>query len=474
MPKTVRHPNLLQYWSIRYFLNISISIAIIIIASLSIIVLIANGNQTRSLAAMAYDIALMVDDHGGSLPQSPSLQNTLEDMVNKHGLNGRPILFITDSRGNILQQQPSTPPDGIAEIAAMLDVAPGSAQIREVKSPAAQLRYLAAVQPTATGWVFYFEQKQTRLKEIFYNSPRFTLLGTFLLIGWTVVYAMTRRLVKPVREVAEAARKVVEGNYGIRVNTQYKEAEIYELTHSFNEMTERLARLHSLRTHLLMGITNELKTPVVSIHQMVQAVRNREVQGDEAHACLEDALAASNQLHNRIENLFEFNRLITSGISVTRVSCDLGALAVEAIGRWTLAQHGSKVNIVHHIAGSRGSREVWTDPVRVEQVLINLLNNAKAAMPPEGTATVLLAYTADQAHLQVHDTGRGILSEEHDAIFEPFYSGSANAASGQELGIGLPSSRLIARSLGGDLVLSDSRPGSTTFTLILPLDHPAS
>ncbi len=422
----------------------------------------------------------MAEDNDGTLPNSPRLHNTLEDMGSRHGLTGKPILFILDNKGTARQQHPPDPPIEAEQLSPMLPkVMTGSAHVLTFKSTANHVTYMVGVQPmlrdaAVTGYLLYFEKKQTKLRVLFYNSPRFILLFTFLLIGWAIVYTMTRRLVKPIREVAEAAKKVVAGTYEININKQYKEAEIYGLTHSFNEMTNRLARMEALRSQLLAGITKELNTPVVSINNRIQAVKNHEVSGEEASAYLEASLEESQRLQTMIENLLEFNRFIASEVSVTRRICDLDSLITEIIDNWKLNHNDSTLQIVKETANDGADWQTWTDPIRVEQILIHLLNNAKAAMSTEGMIRVLLKQESVGIRIEVQDTGRGIPREEYEHVFEPFYRGDDHKMHVRGLGIGLPFSRLIARSLGGQLVLSDGTRGKTTFALILPSDHKVS
>lgn len=467
----------MQYWSIRYFLIISLSAAILITSSLFIIRIAATHQQIRSLEAMAHDVASIAADNGGTLPKSPNMQNMLESMVRQHGLSGRPILYIVERDGAIRQQHPADPPDGTRQFGSMLpEMMTGSAHVLELETDASDFPYMVAVQPMVhesaiTGYLLYFEKKHTRLKDLFSNSPKFIMLCMLLLIGWGIVYYMTRKLVKPIGDVARASKQVVAGSYDIYINTDYKEAEIYKLTHSFNEMTNRLARLEALRSQLLAGITKEMKTPVATIRNLVQAVKNNEVSGEEAEAYLEASLEESHRFKKMIEKLLEFNRYIAGGVSVSRESCDLDALLTEIIDRWKLSQNDKKLKVVQETANDRVDWQTSIDPACVEQVLINLLNNARDAMSSKGTVRVLLKHEPDNFLIQVQDTGRGIPQEKSDDMFELFYRGSDNRTHEHGLGIGLPFSRLIARSLGGDLVLSDGTPGKTTFTLILSSGH---
>jgi signal transduction histidine kinase len=131
-------------------------------------------------------------------------------------------------------------------------------------------------------------------------------------------------------------------------------------------------------------------------------------------------------------------------------------------------QKDHSVKVVKETAEGRGDWQVRIDPIRNEQILTHLLNNARDAMLDAGAVKVLLNRATDEIRVQVQDSGRGISKEEQDHVFEPFYRGENRKKPLRGLGIGLPFSRLIARSLGGDLELPDGTPGKTTFTLILP------
>jgi signal transduction histidine kinase len=107
------------------------------------------------------------------------------------------------------------------------------------------------------------------------------------------------------------------------------------------------------------------------------------------------------------------------------------------------------------------------DPRQLEQLVVNLLMNARKAMPHGGRLTLRAWADADRVHLEVTDSGPGIAPDLIERIFDPFYSGFPEGA-----GLGLPLSRRIARAHGGELRVH-SRPGQgSTFHLEVPLEPP--
>jgi signal transduction histidine kinase len=116
---------------------------------------------------------------------------------------------------------------------------------------------------------------------------------------------------------------------------------------------------------------------------------------------------------------------------------------------------------------ANGVSRVYTDPIRLEQILVNLLSNAIRHSPERATITLRVAREGEEVRFEVVDHGPGIPVEQQNRIFEPFERFDPH--SGVGTGLGLPVSRRLAEVLGGRLGV-ESRPGEgAVFTLTLPL-----
>ncbi|MGB2994357.1 MAG: ATP-binding protein, partial [Paenisporosarcina sp.] len=108
------------------------------------------------------------------------------------------------------------------------------------------------------------------------------------------------------------------------------------------------------------------------------------------------------------------------------------------------------------------------DPLKVEQILINLAQNALHAIQADGHINVTIKETDHSIEIYIKDNGSGISMEEQPFIFERFYRGNAKKLKVRGLGLGLSYSRMIARANGGDLLLVESSKDGSIFCLTLP------
>jgi signal transduction histidine kinase len=285
------------------------------------------------------------------------------------------------------------------------------------------------------------------------------ILCGFALLGWLVIYLLSKKLSSPIRLVAEAAKQVKGGNYQIELPVDAKELEIYELFISFKEMAMRLNQLEDLRTEMLAGITHELKTPLTSIRGLVYAVKDKIVTGEEADEFLGISITETDRLQHMVNELLDFNAFVAGVIS-------LKALIREIVYQWSIIHQNDDFSLQVHLPDAQ--LEATGDTSRIQQIMINLLNNSKEAMATAGTIDVTLYQEfPDRVAVDVRDNGCGIPPAEQTFIFERFYRGDDKKHKLRGLGLGLAFSSSLAKAMDGELRLKESSTNGTTFTLIL-------
>lgn len=463
-----RRQTLLQYWTTRYL--ITLFIGLIIIGILSTLLIRHNATQQRleSLTLLAEDIADSTVAPLGQLVIDPFLSRRIERTQRFLQLDDSVSLLIIAQNGTLLYTTLQLPPLEIIQEISIPQGQEHGVQEVELKPGYTYLIVKQAIQydNEILGYVVVFQPTQVLPRTTEEYQLLAMMLGGLAALGWLIIYTLTRNLTKPVKDVAAAAKQIVTGNYNLNLAKNPRELEIYELIQSFQDMAEKLRQLEALRTELLAGVTHELKTPVTAISGLIQAVKDEVVTGQEAQEFLEICSRETNRLQKMVEDLLDFNSFATGDIKVNEEQHDLNQLIQEIIYQWRIGQEDNNVIVNTKLVES--PLVVNTDPMRLQQILYNLFNNAQQAFAAGGIIDVILSLNNENVTIDVQDNGPGIPAEEQDLIFERFFRGTDKKERIRGLGLGLTFSKLIARALGGDLLLKSSTPEGTTFTLVLP------
>ena len=315
------------------------------------------------------------------------------------------------------------------------------------------------------GYVFVLESKDQLTKVNQEYGQLAIFIGSLGLLGWVAIYFLSRRLSRPIMKVSEAAKKVQDGYYDIQLPTTIKEKEVYELVSSFKDMASRLQQLEKTRAELLAGVTHELKTPVTSISGLLQAVKDGVVTGDEADEFIKMALVETMKMKTMVGDLLAFNSFAVDAVPVNIKLHEVNQLIGDSISLWEMTNKSDQLEIEY--IRLREDKMVSADLVRIQQIIANLLINAVQAMPNGGKITVTLSEQEAFVEALVQDSGTGIPKNDQPLIFERFYRGENKKYSVRGLGLGLPLSKMMAQSIGGDLLLVNSDEEGTVFKILL-------
>lgn len=214
-------------------------------------------------------------------------------------------------------------------------------------------------------------------------------------------------------------------------------------------------------------MTHELMSPLAVIEGFASLLERRpdayEPETVSEHAAA--ILRSARHLRALLQAVTDARRLEVSDLAVTREAADVVALVREAARDMAGTTEGHPV-----VLDAPGSVTAFVDPVRVRQVIANLLSNAAKFSPPEAPIEVGVWTSDGSVSVSVHDHGRGIPVDRREELFRRF---SRLGATMKGMGLGLYISRGIARAHGGDLVLAEppDRPDTpgATFVLRLPL-----
>lgn len=285
------------------------------------------------------------------------------------------------------------------------------------------------------------------------------------LVALTVAVAaswfVTRRLVRPIRSMTEAARSFGAGNRMVRTAGDAP-GELGDLAHAFNDMADAVVRSDTERRNLTADVAHELRTPLAALQAGLEELRDGLIEPTPAGlAGLHDQ---SLRLGRVVADLAELSAVETAALSLNVAPVDLAALAADALSR---AEPQLRAAGLATELENVGPVWVRADADRLHQAVGNLLANT-ARYCQKGDKVTLKALTdGGDAVLTVADTGPGIPAEELPHIFDRLWRGSA-AEHIAGSGIGLALVREIVTSHGGT-VRAVSAPGEgTAISLRLP------
>lgn len=435
----------------------------------------SSSQQRHGMQQLTHDLVSAIEENGGQLPGDINIALWLAGRTRQYGMRADLNLLVLDDRGNFVTQHWSHDVAGEADWPALLSPLISDDSSEFISLTLGNTTMYATAQrltgTTPTSHVLVLLMPKQHFWDFVTSTDgrrwRYALLITVISSGWIVFFWLTRRMTRPIAEAVSTATRIASGEYDVQLNTDQAEKELHELMMSFQEMADRLKHLESLRTQLIASVTHEIRTPVTAVHALIQAIKDGVVSGPDINEYLDLSLMETKRLESLVEDLLEYSRYKGTAIPVDRREIDLCNTVDAIVRRWeqrSLADPSAGVHVT--FLTNVQSLVINTDPLRVEQILINLLNNAQEAMSNGGVIQVKVTETPDRCAIQVQDSGNGISSDQQDEIFELFYSHKKGARRG--LGLGLPFSRLIAHSLGGTLTLDWSGPQGTSFTLTLP------
>jgi PAS domain S-box-containing protein len=219
--------------------------------------------------------------------------------------------------------------------------------------------------------------------------------------------------------------------------------------------TEKMASVGLLAA----GVAHEVNTPLAGISSYTQLLRGQMEESDPRQQVLEKIEKQSFRAAKIINSLLNFSR--SSGTEFERVDVNKALLDVLSLVEHQL--EGSKIRVRRELA--RAVPFVRGNENRVQQVLFNLVLNARDAMPSGGWLTLRTYAEADTVVVEVADTGHGIRREHLRRIYDPFFT---TKGIGKGTGLGLSVSYGIVQELGGAIFVESAPGQGTTFQVALP------
>jgi heavy metal sensor kinase len=276
-------------------------------------------------------------------------------------------------------------------------------------------------------------------------------------------YLLARRALAPIEEMAARARTITAERLGDRLPVANPENEMGRLATVFNETLGRLEGSFDQMRRFTTDVSHELRTPLTAIRS-VGEVGLRGHRDEAAYrGIIGSMLEEVDRLASLVDRLLTLSRAETHQAKLSRDPVDLSALADDVVSHLSVLAEEKRQTLS---IDRRASPVVSADRLVLRQALISLVDNAIKFTPASGHVRIRFDQTAQDAVVEVIDSGPGITHDARDRIFDRFYR--ANDANGSGTGLGLSLAKGAVEALGGQLTLAATGATGTAFRISLP------
>lgn len=284
-----------------------------------------------------------------------------------------------------------------------------------------------------------------------------------LFLSGVVGLLLSRAIARPVRRLTAAAGAVAQGQLDQQVPVRSRD-ELGRLSRAFNEMTARLRAARQMQIDFVANVSHELRTPLTAVKGLVETLRDGAVDDPRVRdRFLETMESETDRLIRLVKDLLLLSRADSDALNLQREPVDLAQLVRATADRF--APQAKARELVLQVSASPTAPLAWADPDRIEQVLLNLLDNAIKYSRPGGAITI----SVDGGQVQVRDEGIGIPAKDLPRIGQRFYrADKARSRADGGSGLGLAIARALVQAHGGRLWLESQEGQGTVVTFTLP------
>jgi two-component system heavy metal sensor histidine kinase CusS len=288
------------------------------------------------------------------------------------------------------------------------------------------------------------------------------VLGGSVLGSAFIAVMVTKRGLRPLREMTESVARVGPTHLKERVTPAEWPRELKPLASAFDDMLMRLDDSFTRLSQFSADLAHELRTPIANMIGEAQVALARNRTADEYRETIESTVGECERLSRIVDNLLFVARVDAAREPIARKQFDARA-AVEKITAFYHALADDR-----HIAiGCSGEGQIYADPDLFERAVGNLLDNALRFTPENGSIQIVLSERNGDFEVAVSDTGCGIAPEHLPRVFDRFYRAESSRSS-DGAGLGLALVKSIVDLHGGSASIQSEMGRGTTVRLTFP------
>jgi signal transduction histidine kinase len=252
----------------------------------------------------------------------------------------------------------------------------------------------------------------------------------------------------------------------LQAGAAIESARLYEQS---QQLVSQVQSMHRQRDLFFAMMNHELRNALTGVYGWAERLVRGKGSAESLSEAAQEVYEGAERTITLLNNFLDLSRLDAGTVRPVMRDVDVHAAVKRAFGAVRPAAAAKRLVLEEQY--TNGVATLRTDPVRLEQILLNLLSNAIRHSPERETITLVVDQVPDGVTFRVADHGPGIPPEIQSWIFEPFERFDPHSGIGT--GLGLPVSRRLAELLGGHLTVESRLGEGARFTLTLPTAPPA-
>lgn len=303
---------------------------------------------------------------------------------------------------------------------------------------------------------------ESGLSQVLWRIALITL-GVLVLSG-VAVGLYVRSVIRPLNALTDAAGAVAGGDFSVRLDENSGDRQLREVTAAFNTMNAKLQGVESSRREFVANVSHELRSPITSIRGFAEGMADGVIPEEERPKYMRLVADESKRLGTLVDDLLALSRLERDDVKPDYSVFDINEMLRRAIIRRMNDLDAKELDVD---CGFRMDPcYVNADSDRIEQVVINLLDNAIKFTPSQGRIDLETEPDGNDIAVTVRDNGPGVPPGDRDKVFDRFFTADRAHTSGKGTGLGLSICKRIMEMHGKDIALLDTDSGAAfRFTL---------
>ncbi len=258
--------------------------------------------------------------------------------------------------------------------------------------------------------------------------------GITLLLALLFALIISKRISKPIIRINKSAKELAKGNYDTTFNG-HGYLEISELNDTLNYAAKELSKVEGLRRELIANISHDLRTPLTMITGYGEVMRD--IPGENTPENVQIIIDESKRLTTLVNDILDISKLQSGTQNMTFEKYNLTQSIREILLRYAklTEQDGYKLKFI-----CNEDAWVYADPIKISQVIYNLINNAITYTGADKSITIIQSNNNGSVKIEIVDTGEGIAQEMLPLIWDRYYKvdkAHKRAAIGTGLGLSI-------------------------------------